>query len=260
MGLGNLSAANLGPLIINEAYDSISDSTKAIASGQKVNDQTTLSIIAGQLRADMAVNMQGVRNANDAISMVQTFDAVAGSISSNLKQMAKLAMQAGTGTFSDVQKAVIGAEFNELAAEVNRVAGNTFFNGNNLLGGEGTVIPVALGTGSEITLNSGDLSFDLVGLDLAADAGGALAAIQESIEQVSEYRGYLGGQMSRLSEAVSVMETGIENAIAVESGISDTDIAMEVAGGAASRIRAEIALAVQSQENIVHKTAVQLLM
>ena len=66
--------------------------------------------------------------------------------------------------------------------------------------------------------------------------------------------------MSRLSEAVSVMETGIENAIAVESGISDTDIAMEVARGAASRIRAEIALAVQSQENIVHKTAAQLLM
>ena len=260
MGLGNISRANLGPLIINEAYDGVSDSTKAIASGQKVHDQTALSIIAGQLRGDVAVNLQGVRNANDAISMVQTFDAAAGSINSNLRQMAKLAMQAGTGTFSGEQKAVIEAEFNELAAEVNRVAGNTRFNGNNLLGGEGAVMPVALGTGPDITIISGDLGLDVSGLDLTADAGGALAEIQENIRQVSDYRGYLGGQMNRLSEAVSVMEVGIENAMAVESGISDTDIAMEVAAHATSRIRAETAIAMQSQVNVIHKTAVQLLM
>ena len=260
MGLDNISGDNLGPLIINEAYDAVSDSTKAIASGQKVHSQTALSIIAGQLRADMAVNRQGVRNANDAISMVQTFDAAAGSINSNLRQMSRLAMQAGTGTFSDVQKEAIEAEFNQLAAEINRVANNTQFNGNNLLGGEGTVIPVALGTGPDITLISGDLGLDVSGLDLTADACGALAMIQEKIRQASDYRGYLGGQMNRLSEAVSVMEAGIENAMAVESGISDTDIAMEVAGHAASRIRTEIAIAVQSQENVIHQTAVQLLM
>ena len=46
MGLGNLSAASLGPLIINETYDGISDSTKAIASGQNIHDQTALLIIA----------------------------------------------------------------------------------------------------------------------------------------------------------------------------------------------------------------------
>lgn len=171
MGLGNISGANLGPLIINEAYDGVSDSTKSIASGQKVHSQTALSIIAGQLRGDVAVNLQGVRNANDAISMVQTFDAASGSINSNLRQMARLAMQAGTGTFSGEQKAVIEAEFNELAAEINRVAGNTQFNGNNLLGGEGAVMPVALGTGPDITIISGDLGLDVSGLDLAGDAG-----------------------------------------------------------------------------------------
>ena len=76
----------------------------------------------------------------------------------------------------------------------------------------------------------------------------------------SDYRGYLGGQMNRLSEAVSVMEVGIENAMAVESGISDTDIAMEVATHTTSRIRAETAIAMQSQVNVIHQTAVQLLM
>ncbi|MHC4727148.1 MAG: flagellin [Planctomycetota bacterium] len=260
MELGNVSAADLGPLIINEAYDDLSNSTEAIASGQKVQNQTALSIIAGQLRADVAVNMQGVRNANDAVSMVQTFDAAADSINSNLVQMARLAMQAGTGTFSGQQKAVIETEFNELAAEINRVAGNTQFNGNTLLGGEGAEIPVSLGTAPDISILSGDLSFDISGIDLTADSGSALAAIQESIGHTSDYRGYLGAQMNRLSEAVGVMQAGIEQAMATESGISDTDVAKEVAAHSASRIQTEMTIAVQSHKNIIHQTTVQLLM
>ena len=260
MVLGNVLPANMGPSIINEAYDGVSDSTKAIASGQNVHSQAALSIIAGQLRGEMAVNRQGVRNANDAISMLQTFDAAAGSINSNLSQMMELAMQANTGTFSNEQKAVIEAEFNELAAEVNRVAGNTLFNGNNLLGGEGTELSVALGTSPGIDIVSGDLGLDVSGLDLIADAGSALVTIQEHIQQVSDYRGYLGGQLNRLSKAVEAMEIDIENAMAVESRISDTDIAMEVASHATSRIRAEMAIAVQSQVNVMDQTAVQLLM
>jgi flagellin len=212
------------------------------------------------MRAEMAVNVQGVRNANDAISMVQTFDAAAGSIGSNLEQMAKLAMQAGTGTFSGVQKAAIEAEFNELASEINRVAGNTFFNGNNLIDGEGTVIPVALGMGEDIEIMSGDLRIDVAGMNLASDAGSVLSTIKSTIEQMNQYRGYLGGQMSRLSEATSALNTSIENAMAVESGISDTDIAMEAASSATSRIRAEVALAMQSQNNILHDTVTELLM
>jgi flagellin len=261
MELGNLSAADLGPLIINEAYDDLTDSTEAIASGHKAQDLAALSIIAGQLRADVAVNMQGVRNANDAISMVQTFDAAAGSINSHLVQMSKLAMQAGTGTFSDQQKAEIEAEFKELAAEINRVAGNTQFNNNIMLSGEGTEeIPVSLGTGSDITLLSGDLSFDVSGMDLISDAGSALAAVQEKIEQVSDFRGYLGSQMNRLSGAVESMQIGIEQAMAAESNISDTDIAQEIANYASSQVQTEMAIAVQSHKHLIHQMIPQLLM
>ena len=56
------------------------------------------------------------------------------------------------------------------------------------------------------------------------------------------------------------MDIDIENAMAVESRISDTDVAMEVAAHATSRIRAEMAIAVQGQANVMNQTAVQLLM
>ena len=117
MGLGNLSGADFGPSIISNAIDNLSKSAKALSSGKKVGGPIAHSIIADQLRSDIAVNMQGVRNANDAISMVQTFDGAANSINSNLTKMSQLAMQAANGTLSGEQKAVIQAEFDELAAE-----------------------------------------------------------------------------------------------------------------------------------------------
>jgi flagellin-like hook-associated protein FlgL len=55
------------------------------------------------------------------------------------------------------------------------------------------------------------------------------------------------------------MEIDIENAMAVESRLSDTDLATATAAQAAGRIRAEAAIAVQSQANVMHQTAVQLL-
>lgn len=259
MGLGNLSGADLGPSIINEAYDNLSKSTQAIASGKKVEGPIAHSVIAEQLRGDIAVNMQGVRNANDGISMIQTFDGAASNISSNLTKMSKLAMQAANGTLSDQQKSVIQAEFNELAAEVNRVAGNTQFNGNNLIGGAGTEIPISLGTGSDISFQSGDLTIDVSGIDLSSDAVSALETIQQSINQTSEYRGYLGAQMNRLESTVEVMEIGIEQAIKAESSISDTDIATEVAKSASYQIQAEMGVAVQSQMHSINKTVLQLL-
>jgi flagellin len=259
MQITNAWAGNLGPTIISDAYSGVSNSTISIASGLKLESQIASSIIAGQLRGEVAVNQQGVRNANDAISMLQTFDGAAGSIGSNLVRMATLAAQASNGTYSTDQKATMDAEFKELAAEMNRVAFNTQFNDNKLLAGEGTAISVSLGAGHSIEIFSGCLDFDVSGLDLAGDAGGALAIVQEHLQQVSSYRGYLGGQQKVLLTATEAMEIDIENAMAVESRLSDTDLATATAAQAAGRIRAEAAIAVQSQANVMHQTAVQLL-
>jgi len=139
------------------------------------------------------------------------------------------------------------------------VAGNTQFNGNNLIGGAGVSINVALGTGSDINIQSGDLTIDTTGMDLTTDAAGVLATIQNSIEQASEYRGYLGSQMNRLESTVEVMEIGIEQAMKAESSISDTDVATEVAKNASYQVQAEMGVAVQAQMHTINKTILQLL-
>jgi flagellin len=173
--------------------------------------------------------------------------------------MIKLSVQAGTGTFSNEQKAMMDAEFKELADEINRIASNTQFNGNYLLDSDGRQISVSIGAGSSIDIVSRYLGLDVSGLDLTGDADGALAVTTDLLQQVCNYRGYLGAQSNRLADAVAVMEVDIENAMAVESRISDTDIAFGMASHASGRIRAEMAVAVQGQANATHQTVLQLL-
>ncbi len=173
--------------------------------------------------------------------------------------MIKLAEQAATGTYSDQQKAIIQQEFAELADEINSVVENTQFNGNNLFSTDGQGISISIGSGSTIDIAAGNLSFDVTQLDLATDAEVALAAIQGQMEQTSSYSGYLGSQANRLEKAVSVIESDIQNTMAVESSISDTDVAMEVAAYAMSKITAEMAIASQAQLNVQYKRVTQLL-
>ncbi len=244
---------------ISNAYNGISKSVEAIASGSTTDNGMAALAIRELLRGEIAANQQAVRNANDAISMIQTFDAAAVSISERLTQMIKLAEQAATGTYSDQQKAIMQQEFAELADEINRVVENTQFNGNNLFSTDGQGISISIGSGSTIDIAAGNLSFDVTQLDLTTDAKGTLAAIQGQMEQTIAYSGYLGSQANRLEEAMSVIESDIGNAMAVESSISDTDVAMEVAAYAMSQITAEMAIALQAQLNVEDEKVTQLL-
>ncbi len=119
LNLSGMVDANLGAWVINRAYDKVADSVEAVASGGSISDNTASAIIQMLLRGDIAASQEGARNASDAISMVQTFEAAASSIDQKLIQMQELATQAATGTYSDEQKAVMQAEFEDLADEIN---------------------------------------------------------------------------------------------------------------------------------------------
>lgn len=255
----NVLSANSDTGAISSAYNGISKSVEAIASGSTTDNGMAALAIRELLRGEIAANQQAARNANDAISMVQTFGAAAVSIGEKLTQMTKLAEQAATGTYSDQQKAIMQQEFAELADEINSIVENTQFNGNNLFSTDGQSISISIGSGSVIDIAAGNLSFDATELDLTTDAEGALAAIQGQMEQTTAYSGYLGSQANRLEKAVSVIESDIQNTMAVESSISDTDVAMEVAAYAMSRIAAEMAIASQAQLNVEDERVSQLL-
>ncbi len=133
----NLMAANVARNL-NQHYGRLQTSTQRLSSGLRINsaadDAAGLAIRELQ-RADIAALHQGARNANDAISMIQTADGAMGVIDEKLIRMKELAEQAATGTYSSTQRLMIESEYQAMASEITRIANATDFNGIKLLDG-----------------------------------------------------------------------------------------------------------------------------
>ena len=119
-------------------YSNLSTSTERLSSGMRINsaaDDAAGLAISELMRADIAALNQGVRNANDAISLIQTADGALGVIDEKLIRMKELAEQASTGTYDSTQRLMIDSEYQQMASEITRIANATDFNGIKLLDG-----------------------------------------------------------------------------------------------------------------------------
>ncbi len=133
----NFMAANAARNL-NTHYGNLNTSVMRLSSGLRINgaaDDAAGLAIGELMRADIAALRQGIRNTNDAISMVQTADGALQVIDECLIRMKELAMQAATGTYDSIQRGIIDAEFQSQALEINRIAHSTEFNGIKLLDG-----------------------------------------------------------------------------------------------------------------------------
>jgi flagellin len=138
------------------------------------------------MRADIASLNQGIRNANDAISLIQTADGALQIIDEKLIRMKELAQQAATGTYNSDQRLIIESEYQAMASEITRIANATDFNGIYLLNGnlsddvhEGGDTPsgelkIHFGTGNDSAedyyyIQIGDSTASALGLGNTAD-------------------------------------------------------------------------------------------
>mgnify|MGYP002582606882 CR=1 FL=1 len=119
-------------------YSDLQTSTKRLSTGLRVNsaaDDAAGLAIRELMRTDITALQQGVRNANDAISLIQTADGALGVIDEKLTRMKELAEQAATGTYDSTQRLMIESEYQAMASEITRIANATDFNGIHLLNG-----------------------------------------------------------------------------------------------------------------------------
>ncbi len=146
------AARNLGA-----TFGELGTSTQRLSSGLRINsaadDAAGLAIRETQ-RADIAVLNQGIRNAGDAISMIQIADGALSVIDEKLIRMKELAEQAATGTYTDAQRDIIHNEYDEMAREITRIAMATDFNGRHLL--DGALSGDGLTTGMKIHFGTGN--------------------------------------------------------------------------------------------------------
>jgi len=130
----------------------LSTSLERLSSGLRINsakDDAAGLAISERFTAQIQGLNQGVRNANDGISLAQTAEGALKEVTSNLQRIRELSVQAANATNSASDRTALQAEVTQLVAEVERVASSTKFNGVALL--DGTFTNKAFQVGADIT-------------------------------------------------------------------------------------------------------------
>ena len=123
---------------LSDHYGRLGVSTRRLSSGLRVGtaaDDAAGLAIRELMRSEISSLHQGIRNASDAISLIQTADGALQVIDEKLIRMKELAMQASTGTYNSDQRLIIDSEYQAMSSEINRIAAATDFNGIYLLNG-----------------------------------------------------------------------------------------------------------------------------
>jgi flagellin len=273
-------------------YSALQTSTRRLSSGLRVGnaaDDAAGLAIRELMRADIAAYNQGIRNANDAISLIQTADGALGIIDEKLIRMKELAEQAATGTYDSTQRLMIESEYQAMASEITRIAKQTNFNSVKLLDGSlsgdhngsglkslgslkihfgpnnmsaedyyyidiGSATASSLGLGNQSIV--GDAGYTI---STQSQAQVALVAINQAIISKDKIRAALGATQNRLENTVSNLTIQAENLQAAESRISDVDVALEMTAFVRNQILAQAAVSMLAQANALPRMALNLI-
>ncbi|MBQ9453121.1 MAG: flagellin [Desulfovibrio sp.] len=294
----NAMAANVANNLISH-YSNLQTSTQRLSTGLRINsaaDDASGSAIAALMRTDIAALQQGVRNANDAISLIQTADGALGIIDEKLIRMKELAEQAATGTYDSTQRLMIESEYQAMASEITRIANATDFNGIHLLNGnlssdthtgDGSGHTTGLDSSGKLKVHFGNMNdsaedyyYIQIGTSTASALGvgnqaastslaytvstqqaaqSALVGLNNAVISKDKIRAHLGALQNRLENTISNLTTQTESLQTAESRISDVDVAREMTQFVRNQILTQSAVAMLSQANSMPQLAMQLI-
>lgn len=166
----NVPALNASRLLAR-SHDAVADAMRRLSTGLRVasaaDDAAGLSISEG-LRSQARGTVQAVRNAQDGVNVLRTAEGALHEVSSLLRRMRDLAVQAGnTGVMTEDPTRAIGIEFNELRSEIDRIARTTAFSGEPLLDGSyDELLQVGAGAGDTLRIAIGGPGEGIGAIDL----------------------------------------------------------------------------------------------
>ena len=174
-------SATLASNAITRNDRAMSTAMERLSTGLRINsaaDDAAGLAIASRMRSQVDGLEQAARNANDGISMIQTAEGAYIEVSNMLSRMKELAVQASSGTYSNTDRAALNLEFGQLQSEMKRIAGNTQWNGFNILdgaaGGTSATVNYQVGAGSGQTMAA---TFNTLYKNVATSSGATLARV-----------------------------------------------------------------------------------
>jgi len=176
-------SATLASNAINRNDRAMTTSMERLSTGLRINsasDDAAGLAIAARMRSQVDGLEQASRNANDGISMIQVAEGAVSEISTILGRMKELAVQSASGTYSATDRTALNLEFQQLIAEVDRIAKNTTWNGMTILDGGGTFTHTGAAAES-IALQVGAGSGQTMSVDFKSWVPGVAWAAEDSV-------------------------------------------------------------------------------
>lgn len=257
------------------ANKSLSTAMERLSTGKRINsakDDAAGLAISNSMTMAIRGMAQGVRNANDGISMAQTAEGALDEVTNMLQRMRELTVQASNGTYSTTDLANIGKEMTALNTQITNVLGNTEFNGVKLFDGsagaaaDGKVaIQAGANEADSVELDLGDdlsadtTMTDALAVDVTALAAGDLKKFDDAIATVSGRRASLGAAQNQLESSVNNMTTNMTNVSDARSRIEDADFSSESTSLAKAQILSQASTAMLAQANQSQQGVLKLL-
>jgi flagellin len=260
--------------ILSENRADLEKAMERLASGKRINsaaDDAAGMAVAAKMRADIGSLNQSVRNTNDAISLVNTYDGAAAEIESILIRMRELAVQTRNGTYETADRTNANFEYDALKNEITRIAGVSAFNRMTVgQGSSGAAGGTGIGdttftfyVGSDVAKTGNSIAFSAKALDLnlavssgtlnsvvdTASAGQAIATLDDAITELAANRAQAGALINRLEHTVSNLMNVSQRLQEAVSGIEDADYAAESANLARGMVLAQAGTAMLAQAN-----------
>jgi len=248
----------------------LTDAMNQLSTGKRINgasDDAAGLAISSRMTAQIRGLNQGVRNANDAVSMMQTAEGATQEISNMLQRMRELSVQAANDTYSTSNRTAIATEVTQLSEEITRISTNTQWNGITLLNA-GTTYSFQVGQGSTSTsivtvamstLSASALTVSTLTLSSSTFAQDAISLIDNALTAVDTFRATLGAKINRMNSAADNLANVSMNAAASRSRIEDADYAQATTELARTQIIQQAATAMLAQANQQPQTVLSLL-
>jgi flagellin len=252
----------------------LNDNLRKLSSGERITkaaDDAAGLAISENLRAQIRGMRQAKRNANDAISLIQTAEGGLNEISNIVIRLRELSVQAANDTLGSEERKFSDIEFQNLKEEIDRISRSSEFNGIKLLDGSGGRLEFQVGTKNDpindrLTYDGTGSDATIATLGLSAESVSSKEGAQISLEkldnalvQINGVRANMGALQNRLSSTVNNLGISEENLSAAKSRIRDVDIASETAEMAKNNILIQSGTSVLSQANQFPSIATKLL-
>jgi flagellin len=234
-----------------------------LSSGERIvrsaDDPAGLAI-SEKMKSMIRSNSQAERNTNDAMSLLQVAEGSLGTMQEMGIRLRELGVQASSDTVSDMDRAIIDKEFQQLSKEVERLTASTSFNGNNIIKDKSSVYDLQIGTGNDsldrirydmgkVMDSRNNFGISAVNLRSKESAQHSLSVVDNMMSQISASRAQLGAMGTRMTSSMQNLQIGRENLSASNSKIRDADIAAETANRAKIQIAQSASLAMLKMSN-----------